>query len=486
VPRTAAIVLTVAAVAAAAAPSPAAAAGWPAAIASAGFCVPTPENPTAVPEAVDALALMTPSTKPLAVLDTGVDPDSPELAGHVLPGWDAATKGPASGDPDGHGTELAGIAAGSGPGVVGTSPHSPVLPIRIYGPDRTTTGAIVANGIGLAVQQGAGVILLAGAALAGDASAQDTTLVRNAVDAAFAAGVLVVTSMGDASTTAPTVPASLPHVMAVSGANAQNLRAATANSGPALDLLAPSEGVYGPLPAATCAKGYGYSTGSDFATAAVAGAAAAVQALRPTLTTQQLYDVVRRSGKDVAAVGRDDDTGFGFLDAAPAQTVAPPAKEASAEVDDDPFWLRGRYAKAHPALLSATKKRFNVFGTVSAAKDPADLYPVRLPKGTRMVVTLNAADPGDALGLSILRGAAGSFDVTNEVAGSIAVAADGLSDYARLEVTAKKTATYFIDVDPPDAVDPDDPTALAAPSIPYRLTAFTQKPKPKKKAKKKG
>lgn len=481
--RRAAIVLTVAAVAASASACPvqAEAAGWPVAIASAGFCVPKPEDSTAVPQRVGALALGQPSTKPVAILDTGVDPASPDLAGRVLQGIDATTGGPASGDADGHGTQLAGLAAGSGVGVLGASPRSQILPIRVFGPDRSTTGDDVVKGLNLAVQRGAGVILLGGSATATDTSPQSLAQVRQAIDAAFAAGVLVVAAAGDAANAAATVPGGLPHVLEIGGANGQNLRSATSNFGPWLDLVAPGDGISAPQPTALCNYGYGFSSGSDFAAATVAGATAAIQALRPALTTQQLFELVRRAGVDLGPTGRDDDSGFGFFDASKANTVQPQSKETSTEVDDDPFWVRGKYAKAHPALITSKKLRLKAVGTVSATKDPADVYPVRLAKNQRMVVTLNATKPGDLLGLSILRASAGDFDLTNDVSSNIAIASDGLSDSTRLEVTAKKASAFYIAVTPADAVDPEDPTLVAPPLVPYQLSAFSQIKKAKAK-----
>ena len=125
--RRVATVMTVATVCAAAAgPPPAAAAGWPMALPVAGYCVPAPEDGLFVPRTVNAVDVPVTPTEPIAILDTGVDPSAPQLAGRVLPGVDALTGAPADDDPDGHGTQAAGLAAGAGPGVRGISPGSPI------------------------------------------------------------------------------------------------------------------------------------------------------------------------------------------------------------------------------------------------------------------------------------------------------------------------------------------------------------------------
>lgn len=84
----------------------------------------------------------------VALLDTGVDPDAPYLHGHVLTGTDVAgsaidgrpQSGPA-GDFERHGTEMAGIVVGSGrDGLSGVAPGATVLPIRVGGWQRDSSG----------------------------------------------------------------------------------------------------------------------------------------------------------------------------------------------------------------------------------------------------------------------------------------------------------------------------------------------------------
>jgi hypothetical protein len=207
----AAIALTVAAaLAASAGATLAEAAGWPMALQTTGYCVPAPEDGAYVPRNVHALDVPAAATRPIAILDTGVDPSVPELAGRVLQGYDALTGAPVSDDPDGHGTEAAGLAASSGPGVRGVSPASEILPIRIFDANRTSSADSVAKGIALAVAKGAGVIVISGSGPLDGASTDDVLKVARAVDAAFAKGVLVVAGMGDETlTNVATLPAAL-------------------------------------------------------------------------------------------------------------------------------------------------------------------------------------------------------------------------------------------------------------------------------------
>jgi subtilisin family serine protease len=454
---------------------------WTPALQSAGFCVPAPDDPTLVPRAVGALDAPTASTKPIAILDSGVDPATPQLAGRVLQGYDALTGQPVSGDFDGHGTEAAGLAASSGPGMRGTSPASPILPIRIYDPaTRQSSPDAIAKGIALAVAKGAGVILISGSGPVSGVGDDNLRRLSTAVDSAFLAGVLTVVGAGDDGVSDATVPASLPHVLVAGASTVTPARSAQSNTGPWVDLLVMGEGVTAPLPLSLCINGYGFSTGTSFAAPALAGVAALVQAQRPTLTTQQLFEVLRRAGTDIGTGGRDDDSGFGVLNTATALSAPPQAKEGSAEIDDDPYWVRGRFAKAHPALLTKTKMRFKLKGSVSPAKDPADVYRVSLIKRERLVVSVSAASPDALLELAILDPRVGDFDVTDNVLDFQRVGTGGLLSDPQLELTATRSGTYYIAVEAAPPVDPDDPTATVADLEPYTISAYKQRKKAKK------
>jgi Subtilase family len=453
---------------------------------SAGWCVPAPTDASAVPRIVGALDAPAVATAPIAILDTGVDGGVAELAGRVLPGWDAATGAPVSGDWDGHGTTAAGLAIGAGPGMRGVAPAASVLPVRIYAPGaRVASLDVVAKGIALAVAKGAGVVVVEGAVPMAAATDEEWRTLVRAVDDAFARGVVVVAGMADDTLPDASLPAALPHVLAAGSATATPSRSAPVNTGPWLDLLVPAEGVTGPLPAALCPAGFGFSTGSSFAAPALGAAVALVRAARPALTSQQLFELVRRAGTDLGAPGRDDDSGYGLLSVGTALAAAPPAKDTSPEPDDDPYWVRTRaYGKSHPALLTKAKLRFKAVGSVSPAKDPADVYRVSLAKRERMVVSVNAADPGALLELSLLDPRVEDFDVTDDVEQWALVATGGLSSDPQLEITATRSGTFYIAVASGEAVDPDDATVTAAAAEPYTVSAYKQRKKARAKARK--
>ncbi len=446
------------------------------------FCAGQPtEVDSRIATAVDALPVSAPTTAPIAILDTGVGSDVDELAGRLVSPFDATTGGTDGSDVDGHGSEVAGIAAGS-PGLIrGVSPTSPVMPVRVYNLQAETTVPWLVGGINWAVQSHAAVISISSAMPLADASDADVTSLTRAISEAFDKGILVVASMGNDGTGAAEIPAALPHVIAVGGSDLTGNRSTFSNTGPWVDMVSPAASLVAPTPRAYCPSAYAVANGTSFAAPAVAGAAALLAQMRPTLTTQQRFDVLRKSAHDVAPAGRDDDTGYGLLDVQNAMTMQVPAVQASPEVDDDPYWVRGANAVGHPILLTHARK-VRLAGEISAAKDPSDVYRVRVKKGERLTATAVVSGTDSLVSLGLWKPNAGDFDVTNEVTKNELAGTGGFARDAVLKMSSKKTATYFVSVEAPDAIDPDDPTDEAPVSEPYQLLlSKTPLPKPKHK-----
>ena len=96
----------------------------------------------------------------IAVVDTGVDASHPAFTGRVQPAIDLI--GGSGGDPNGHGTHVAGTAAGAdtGCGAIGVAPDARILPVRVLDEDGAGYARDVAEGIRRAADAGATVINL--------------------------------------------------------------------------------------------------------------------------------------------------------------------------------------------------------------------------------------------------------------------------------------------------------------------------------------
>ncbi len=227
----------------------------------------------------------------VAVIDSGVDYDHPQLARHgkVLDGFDFIRNKPrADFDCVSHGTAVASIIAADrvpGIGFHGVAPDARILPIRVtdneLGDDRSGTSVnpqVFAKAIRYAADQGAQIINLSVVMYA------DVPLVREAVAYAQSKDVLVVAAVGNAHQDRGAdpipFPAAYPGVLGVGAITIDGSRLSASQVGPYVDLIAPGGGVL----AATAVRGHAYWDGTSFAAPFVSGAAALVRSAAPTLS----------------------------------------------------------------------------------------------------------------------------------------------------------------------------------------------------------
>ncbi|MFF7750327.1 type VII secretion-associated serine protease mycosin [Streptomyces sp. NPDC007971] len=270
----------------------------------------------------------------VAVLDTGVEADHPDLAGNVLPAKDMIGFGAGPGDRTWarHGTAMAGIIAGHGhgsgnaDGVMGVAPEAKILPVRVILEDgdpartkaRTTRGDALADGIRWAADHGADVINLS---LGDDSdSAHPEPSEDEAVQYALKKGVVVVASAGNGGDKGDHVsyPAAYPGVIAATAVDKYGTRASFSTRRWYAAVSAPGVGVVIADPDHKYYEGWGTSAASAF----VSGAAALVKAAHPDLAPAQIKKILEDTARDAPVGGRDDSRGFGMIDPAAALKAA--------------------------------------------------------------------------------------------------------------------------------------------------------------------
>ncbi len=256
----------------------------------------------------------------VAVIDSGVDANHPDLAGRVLPGLDLVDpSSTADPDPVGHGTAVAGLIAGrrdDSRGVVGLAPDARILPVRVLDAEnRYDDALIVANGVRWAVDNGARVINLS----LGGSSASPA--LAAALDYAFARDVVVVACTGNetaASSSTVWYPAREPGVIAVSGLDreSENLWSG-AITGRETVLTAPAAGLVGARPP----DRYWRVQGTSFGTPLVSATAALIRARYPEMPAGDVINRMLRTARDIGPAGRDDSFGYGLIDPVAALTA---------------------------------------------------------------------------------------------------------------------------------------------------------------------
>jgi subtilisin family serine protease len=242
----------------------------------------------------------------IAVIDTGADVTVPELAARNPLTWDARTRTANVRDTNGHGTFVASVAAAYG--------GNARLLILKAGNGGSFTDAAEAAAIRYAVVHGAKIINLS----VGGTTTSSTE--GDAIRFAVARGALVVAAAGNEHSLGNPVeyPAALLQPVGSNGAagpglvvgasSADGMRAAFSNTGSWISLAAPGERVYG----AVLHHGYGYGSGTSFATPQVAGAAALVWAADPSLTAQQVARILEQTATGDGAWSPE--LGWGVID----------------------------------------------------------------------------------------------------------------------------------------------------------------------------
>lgn len=181
----------------------------------------------------------------VAVLDTGVDQNHPDLAGK-LSDQSNFTDSSTIDDIYGHGTHVTGIVAAvtnNGTGVASGCPDCLVMNGKVLGDDGSGAYSWIANGIVWASDNGAKVINLS---LGG---AYPSTLMEQAVNYAWSKGVVVVAAAGNSGSRRYSYPAAYANAIAVAATDNRDRKASFSNYGYKwVDVAAPGVSIYSTLP----------------------------------------------------------------------------------------------------------------------------------------------------------------------------------------------------------------------------------------------
>jgi thermitase len=226
----------------------------------------------------------------LAIIDTGVDANHPDLSQRVrrysngtVYGYNTQLNNANTNDFHGHGTHCAGIAAahtGNGVGVAGVAGAAPVqiMPVKVLNDQGFGTMSDVARGITWAADNGAHVLSLS---LGGNAGTQQ---LADAVNYAWNRGCLVVAAAGNNGSNAPFYPAAYENALAVAASDPNDRLTNFSQYGAWVDIAAPGSDILSTVPG----NRYEAWSGTSMACPHVAGAAALIWSCAPSLTNQQL------------------------------------------------------------------------------------------------------------------------------------------------------------------------------------------------------
>jgi hypothetical protein len=248
----------------------------------------------------------------VAVMDTGVA-EHPAFEGKdVLPGFSLLSGEPdGRADTDGHGTAVAA-------GVLLAAPQATILPVRLDAGAANFGGALGEAEYGAfrrAVDEGADVLVVPWH-ITGDAVQEDLETFQYVIDK----GAIIVASSGNEPGERIGSPASVPGVVAVTGADRNgDFLAATSTTGPEVVLSAPADEMTVPRPSSGSlgedSAEYGVVTGgTSMGAAFVGGVAALTWAAHPDIDASNVIQRLIQTAGDGSG-NRGGEMGFGLVNA---------------------------------------------------------------------------------------------------------------------------------------------------------------------------
>jgi thermitase len=260
----------------------------------------------------------------VAVVDSGVYPYHPDLAGKLVPGWNFVKGNADTSDVLGHGTAVAGTVAAAtnnGIGVAGVNWASRVMPLVVVDANDFAAYSDIAAAIEYAVDHGVRVINVS---IGGTTS---STALQKSVDYAWKKGALVFVSAMNNSSSTPNYPAACTHAIAVSATDSNDRLASFSNFGSWITLSAPGTNIL------TTANGggYGYWSGTSFASPIAAGVAGLILAADPGWTNDAVLTLMKQTADEVGSPGYDESFGWGRVNAYRALIAAEPHRDRTGQ-----------------------------------------------------------------------------------------------------------------------------------------------------------
>lgn len=234
------------------------------------------------------------NTEPVivAVIDSGICADHPDLQGRLVPGFDFVERDDDPQDAYQHGCGVAGVIAANSNdiGIAGVAPNVQIMPLRVLDENGLGGYALISEAVIYAVDNGADIINMS---LAGPFYSQ---IMDDAVKYALDAGVTIIGAAGNAGLEGAWYPAAFPGVIGVGSVDPSLGRSAFSNFGTDVDLFAPGSDI---LTTSTSGE-YELTSGTSLAAPIVSGLAAlAIAYNQPLYTSNTIISAYAPDGAPV-------------------------------------------------------------------------------------------------------------------------------------------------------------------------------------------
>jgi subtilisin family serine protease len=259
----------------------------------------------------------------VAIVDTGVDTDHPDLTGRIAQTMNFVEGGEKTFTADQHGTAVAGVIgaqADNGVGIYGVAPDAELMATKACwhrGPgsrEAWCSSWTLAKAIDFAIIEHVRVLNLS---LSGPPDPLIRRLITKAIEEQ---NITVVAAVMENGNPASSFPSSLPDVIAVVASDSEGGVRTTTGKHPPF-LAAPGVNIITTVPR----RAYDFLSGSSFATAHVSGIVALLLEKNPQLTPRQVMDLLLSTGRSATRQGGEPEELIRHVDACVAMQRLQPA-----------------------------------------------------------------------------------------------------------------------------------------------------------------
>lgn len=245
----------------------------------------------------------------VGIVDTGIDPDNPDLRGQVAGGHNSIDEQQPWKDDHFHGTHVAGIVAAKLDelGVAGVAPKASLYAVKVLTKEGSGSLFGILDGILWCAENGMQVVNMSLGA------EQGNPLFQYAIQAAHGAGVTIVAAAGN-NGGAVGFPAAYEEAVAVSALDTEDKIASFSSRGPEIDFIAPGVKVPSTVPLSHDPSGIKAYSGTSMATPHVAGLAALAVA-RGAQGPAAVRAALNVAAEKISAL-RPEEQGAGVINAA--------------------------------------------------------------------------------------------------------------------------------------------------------------------------
>lgn len=248
----------------------------------------------------------------IAVIDTGVEWNHPDLAANIwnnsdeiingidddnngfiddIRGWDFVNNDANPIDDEGHGTHVSGIAAAvsnNSIGVAGMCWNCRIMPVKSLDSSGQGSSEDAADAIIYAANNSANILSMSFVGYT------YSNLIKDALDYAYSKGVVLIAAAGNENADNLSYPAGYDNVISVSAINNTNSKAYFSNYGGWVDIAAPGVDIL-----STYHGLYIRETGTSMAAPYVSGVAALLLSKDPTLSQEEIREIIKNSAKPI-------------------------------------------------------------------------------------------------------------------------------------------------------------------------------------------